>query len=258
MAGTRSTPYASARSRSIARLSTSTVIWSESSATSRTSCSFCWHSSAASSDCEKATSFTGPPILSNSLRTAAWSRGLRMGMTSLYSAARSQLVPWRRRVLEEAAGEHDRVGKGDDATGWLERITDQLLELDPHETDLLDLAVHVSELALQAHPIPHPDPVRRDHREVARDGQDDVLKREGDPGGREAEGGHERRHFAGEVKDQNERDRDRDHDAPSGQEHPASPGVGDVTAHRHPPQRAPDEDDRQRHQDAEQIESEAL
>src|SRR5882724_8837919 len=87
MAGTWSTPYASARSWSIARLSTSTVIWSESSATSRTSCSFCWQSSAASSDCENTTSLTGPPILSNSLRTAAWSRALRMGMASLYPAA---------------------------------------------------------------------------------------------------------------------------------------------------------------------------
>src|SRR5882672_1800678 len=84
MAGTWSTPYASARSRSMARLSTSTVIWSESSATSRTSCSFCWQSSAAASSCEKTTSFTGAAMRSNSLRTAAWSRGFRIGMASLY------------------------------------------------------------------------------------------------------------------------------------------------------------------------------
>src|SRR5213594_3038325 len=86
MAGTWSTPYASARSRSMARLSTSTVIWSESSATSRTSCSFCWQSSAAASSCEKTTSFTGPVMRSNSLRTAAWSRAVRIGMASLYPA----------------------------------------------------------------------------------------------------------------------------------------------------------------------------
>src|SRR5438132_10667379 len=84
MAGTWSTPYASARSRSMARLSTSTAILSESSATSRTSCSFCWQSSAAVSSCEKTTSFTGPAMRSNSLRTAAWSRSVKIGMESLY------------------------------------------------------------------------------------------------------------------------------------------------------------------------------
>src|SRR6266403_4494980 len=68
----------------MARLSTSTVIWSDSSATSRTSCSFCWQSSGAASSCEKTTSFTGPAMRSNSLRTAAWSGGFRIGMTSLY------------------------------------------------------------------------------------------------------------------------------------------------------------------------------
>src|SRR4029453_908096 len=68
----------------MARLSTSTVIWSESSATSRTSASFCWQSSAAASDWEKTTSFTGPAMRSNSLRTAAWSRAFRIGMASLY------------------------------------------------------------------------------------------------------------------------------------------------------------------------------
>src|SRR5881296_1778258 len=63
----------------MARLSTSTVICSESAATSRTSCSFCRHRSAAVSSCEKATSFTFPEMRSNSLRTAAWSRSVRMG-----------------------------------------------------------------------------------------------------------------------------------------------------------------------------------
>src|SRR5438094_3684422 len=63
----------------MARLSTSTVICAESAATSRTSCSFCRHRSAAVSSCEKATSFTFPEMRSNSLRTAAWSRSVRMG-----------------------------------------------------------------------------------------------------------------------------------------------------------------------------------
>src|SRR5436309_6659112 len=63
----------------MARLCTSTVICAESAATSRTSCSFCRHRSAAVSSCEKATSFTFPEMRSNSLRTAAWSRSVRMG-----------------------------------------------------------------------------------------------------------------------------------------------------------------------------------
>src|SRR5882672_5992844 len=88
-------PYDSARSRSIARLSTSTVMWSESAATSRTSCSFCRHRSAAASSCENTTSFTGPAMRSNSLRTAVWSRSVRMGMgviILLESAARGRTM----------------------------------------------------------------------------------------------------------------------------------------------------------------------
>ena len=54
-----------------------------------------------------------------------------MGITSLYSQLSAR--PWRSRVLEEAAGEHDRVGKDDDAARGSQRLTGQLPELDPHE-----------------------------------------------------------------------------------------------------------------------------
>src|SRR6266850_1549921 len=108
MAGTWSTPYASARSRSMARLSTSTVIWSESSATSRTSCSFCWQSSAAASSCEKTTSFTGAAMRSNSLRTAAWSRGFRIGMASLYLLESRAREP-RHEAVRDQSLRADRV-----------------------------------------------------------------------------------------------------------------------------------------------------
>src|SRR5438105_2392849 len=80
IAGTWSTRYGSARSRSIAGFRTSTVSLSDSVATSRTSCSFCRQRSPATSSCEKTTSFTGPVSFSNSLRTAARSRSVRIAM----------------------------------------------------------------------------------------------------------------------------------------------------------------------------------
>src|SRR5438034_2710899 len=55
------------------------------------SCSFWRQRSAASSSWEKTTSFTGPTIFSNSVRTAASSRGWRMGM--LHYIVRVEEVP---------------------------------------------------------------------------------------------------------------------------------------------------------------------
>src|SRR3989442_2029457 len=140
-----------------------------------------------------------------------------------------------RRILEEATREDDRVWKNDHASRRLERVADQLLQLDSYEADLGDLAMHVPEGTLQAHPVSHTNPVRRDHREVAGDGQDDVLQRKGDPGRCEAEGGDQRRHFAGEVKYQHERDRDRDDDAPHGQQQTPAPGGGPIPITGTPP-----------------------
>src|SRR3989454_1353844 len=51
----------------------------------------------------------------------------------------------RRRILEEATREDDRVGKDDHASRRLERVADQLLQLDSYEADLGDLAMHVPE-----------------------------------------------------------------------------------------------------------------
>src|SRR5712671_5829262 len=123
MAGTWSTPYASARSRSMARLSTSTVIWLESSATSRTSCSFCWQSSAAASSCEKTTSFTGPAMRSNSLRTAAWSRSVRIGMAPLYLL--ESRCPSREGLAETI---RERLHCDQRRSGGCERSTERLGE----------------------------------------------------------------------------------------------------------------------------------
>src|SRR5213593_258089 len=159
----------------------------------------------------------------------------------------------RRWVLEEAAGEDDRVRKDDDASRWSERVTGQLLQLDSYEADLRDLAVHVPEGPLQAHPISHANPVRRDHREVAGNRQDDVLERERDPGRGKAERRHQRRHFAGEVKDQHQRDGDRHDDAPNGQEQTPARRVRHIADHRHPPQHSADEDDGEREDDPNEV-----
>src|SRR5262249_30810356 len=121
-----------------------------------------------------------------------------------------------------------------------------------------DLAVHVPERPLQAHPVADADPVRRYHREVAGDRQDHVLEREGDAGRGEAERRHERGHLAGEVEDQNERDGHREHDAAGGQEHAPARRVGDVAGYRDAPQQAADEDDDEGDEDAEEVEREPL
>src|SRR5437879_5055215 len=64
----------------MAGLSTSTLIWSESAATSLMSCSFWRQRSPATSSCENTTSLTGPAMRWNSLRTASSSRDWRMAM----------------------------------------------------------------------------------------------------------------------------------------------------------------------------------
>src|SRR5438876_1936556 len=81
MAGTSSTPYAAARSRSIAGFRISTAIRSVSPAISRTSCSFWRQRSPATSSWEKTVSLTGcAPNRSNSFRTAASSLAVRIAM----------------------------------------------------------------------------------------------------------------------------------------------------------------------------------
>src|SRR5262245_43892013 len=84
MAGTSVTPYASARSRSMARLRTSTEISSDVATTSRTSDSLRAHDSAAASDWEKTTSLTGSRRARNRSRTWLTFSADRSAMPRLY------------------------------------------------------------------------------------------------------------------------------------------------------------------------------
>src|SRR5262249_58851329 len=106
----------------------------------------------------------------------------------------------RARVLEEAARERDRVWEDHDAAGGAEGIAGQLAESNSHEPDLEHLALHVAEGALQAHAIADSYPVWRNHREVARESEDDILEGEGDARGGEAEPGGQGGQLAGEME----------------------------------------------------------
>src|SRR5439155_22381736 len=130
MAGWRSTPYATARSRSMWRLSTSAVTWSEHSATSRTSRSASTEVSEPRA-LVKTTSLTGPASLASSSRTAVRSRSERMLMASrLYRpggrAARHQVDTGTPATLPAAPPLRQSAEPGqppgDPAEGLLDRL----------------------------------------------------------------------------------------------------------------------------------------
>src|SRR3989442_10927568 len=86
----------------MARFSTSTEILSLSAATSRTSCSFSAQRSAASSDCEKTTSFTGSRSSVKAWRTSLSFCGVRNGMARLYRWAHAGADQRRHAAFERA------------------------------------------------------------------------------------------------------------------------------------------------------------
>src|SRR5262245_37893202 len=168
---------------------------------------------------------------------------LRASADSGRRAARAFLPLFRRaRELEEASREGDRVREDHDAASGTKGIAGQLAESNPHEPDLEHLALHVPEGPLQAYAIADSYPVWRNHREVARESEDDVLEGERNARGGEAEPGHQGGQLAGEMEDQHEGHGGDHHDVPGHQEESAPIRVVHVAHGRHAPDHAAHQD----------------